>query len=158
MNRQIANALLLCSAVGLSYIVLLVGWVTPDAFRSIYSLKTLQEARVLMPDVTMVVVDHSWAFALAIVLLGLVSKVFTDRNPDKMIPFMALGLCCQWLVAWVALLAFFFKGVTGPMSLHHDSEFEFVEFMSFGMGIFPVTLIAVLAPMFVAIKLTFKKD
>ena len=124
MNHRLTNALLLSSTFGLSHVVLLVGWVTPDAYSSVYRLKSLQEARAIMPNFTEVAVDHSRVFAVAMGLIGFVTAIFIHRMPERKIPFVTIGLCCQWLVAWVAMLAFLFEAVTGEWSLHHDPEFQ----------------------------------
>jgi hypothetical protein len=158
MNHRLTNALLLCSTLGLSHVVLLVGWSTPFAYSSVYRLKSLQEARALMPDITEVAVDHSWVFAVAMGLIGFVTAIFIRRIPERKVPFAIIGLCGQWLLAWVAILAFLFKAVAGNMSLHHGPEFDITEFMRFGAGVFPVTLTAVLVPLFMAVKAAFRES
>ncbi len=158
MNHRLTSALLLGSTLGLSHVVLLVGWVTPDAYRSIYRLKSLQEAREIMPNFTELAVDHSWVFAVAMGLVGFVTTIFIHRMPERKIPFVTIGLCGQWLVAWLAMLAFLFKAVAGDMSLHHGPEFDPSAFMCFGAGVFPVTLTAVLLPLFLAVKAAFRES
>ena len=90
-------------------------------------------------------------------LIGVVTAIFIRRMPERKIPFATIGLCCQWLVAWVAMLAFLFNAVAGEMSLHHGPEFDIAGFMRFGAGVFPVTLTAVLVPLFMAVKAAFRQ-
>ena len=149
---RIINIFLIASAAAQAFVCLLIGWIVPPAFRSLYGLKTLDEARVLMPTITRFVSEHSWVIALAFVAVCLSSLVAVRRFPGSTVQCMVVGLCAQALVTWLAMFCFCFYGFTGPMSLHHGAEFELSEFVSFGAGVFPVTLLLVLAPTIVALR------
>jgi hypothetical protein len=134
-----------------AFVCLVVAAIVPGAFVAIYGLKTRGETLVLMPDITRYASEHSWFIVLLLVAACVGSLVAVHRFARSTVQCMAVGLCAQALVAWSAMFCFCYMGFTGPMSLHHDSEFEFFKFVSFGAGVFPVTLLLILTPMIVAL-------
>ena len=151
MTTRIASFLLIASAVTFSFVCVLIAWLVPPAFRSLYGLKSLDEVRDFMPAITRVASDHSWFIAVLLAGVCLASLVALRRLPDRTVQCITVGLCAQGLVTWVAMFCFCFEGFTGPMSLHHGPEFEFPQFASFGAGVFPVTLLLVVAPIIAAL-------
>jgi len=45
------------------------------------------------------------------------------------------------------MFCFFYDGFLGPMSLHHQSQFEFIELVRFERGIFPIAFLSITAPL-----------
>lgn len=151
MPTRIASFLLLASAAALSFVCVLFARLVPSAFRSLYGLKSSDEVRDFMPAISRLASDHSLLIAILLLGVCLVALVALRRLPDRTVQCIILGLCAQGLVTWTAMFCFFFKGFTGPMSLHHRPEFDLLQFASFGAGIFPVTLLLVLLPMIAAL-------
>jgi hypothetical protein len=151
MHIRIASFLLITSAVTLSFVCVLIAWLVPPAFRSLYSLKSFDEVREFMPAITRLASDHSWFIAVLLAGVCFASLVALRRLPDRAVQCITVGLCAQGLVMWAAMFCFCFEGLTGPMSLHHGPEFDVVTFVLFGAGVFPVTLLLVVAPMIAAL-------
>jgi hypothetical protein len=151
MQTRIATFLLVASAVTLSFVCVSVAWLVPAAFRSLYGLKSLDEVRDFMPAITRLASDHSWFIAVLLSGACLVSIAALRRLPDRTVQCITVGLCAQGLVTWMAMFCFCFEGFTGPMCLHHGPEFELPQFVSFGAGVFPVTLLLVVSPMISAL-------
>ena len=151
MHTRIASLLLIASAVTLSFVCVLVAWLVPPAFRLMYGLKSLDEVREFMPTITRLASDHPWFIAVLLAAVCVASLVALRRLPDSVIQCIVVGLCAQGLVTWAAMFCFCFEAFTGPMSLHHGPEFEFLQFASFGAGVFPVTLLLVAAPLIAAL-------
>ena len=144
MKLRIACSAILATAVASSYVTWLVGEITPPLFRSLFCTASLAEALALMPPITRFAADHCWAFTVVNALLCSVAVPCLRRIPDKA-PQLAMGTCCGiGLVSWAAMFCYRYEGFTGPMCLHHGPEFDLLNFLSFGRGVFPVTL-AVLA-------------
>ena len=151
MTTRIASFLLIASSVTFSFVCVLIAWLVPPAFRSLYGLKSLDEVRDFMPSITRVASDQSWFIAVLLAGVCLASLVALRRLPDRKVQCITVGLCAQGLVTWAAMFCLCFEGFTGPMSLHHGPEFGFPEFVSFGFGVFPVTLALVVTPLLCAL-------
>ena len=146
MKAVHANLLLVCSAIGLSHILLVVTTVFPILYARAYGKAAPVEAEELMLAPTRFAVHHVWLF---VVLLALVALVFVLRNLSSgrnVGSMLICGLCLQGLVVWSAAFCFFYDAVTGPMSLLRGPEFELGTFLTSCLGVFPTTLVALLAP------------
>ena len=148
MNVRIASFLLTASAATLSFVCVVIAWLVPHAFRVLYSLNSLEGVREFMPTITRLATDHSWFIAVFLAGVCFVSLMALRRLPDRTVQCITAGLCVQGFVTWAAMFCFCFEGFTGPKSLHCGPAFDFV---SFGAGVFPVTLLLVLAPMIAAL-------
>lgn len=153
MPIRIASFLLVSSAVTLSFVCVLLAGLVPPAFHALYGLKSLIEVREFMPTITRLASDHSWFIVVLLAGVCFASLVALRRFPDRTVQCITVGLCAQGLVTWTAMFCFCFEGLTGPMCMHHGPEFDIVSFISFGAGIFPVTLLLVVAPMIAALWL-----
>ncbi len=151
LPTQVASILLLASAAAQSFVCVLIAWIVPPAFHSIYRLKSLHEAWDLMPPITRFASENSWLIVIALGAVCLGSLLALRRFPERTIHCMTVGLCAEGFVTWLAMFCFCFDGFTGPMSLHHGPEFELPQFISFGAGVFPVTLLLVVAPIIAAL-------
>lgn len=151
MPTRIASILLLASAAAQSFVCVLIAWIVPPAFRSIYRLKSLDEAWDFMPPITRFASEHSWLIVIALAGVCLGSLLALRNFPERTIQCMAVGLCAESFVTWFAMFCFCFDGFTGPMCLHHSPEFELPQFVAFGAGVFPVTLLLIVAPMIAAL-------
>jgi hypothetical protein len=151
MQTRIASFLLVASAAILSFVCVLIAWLVPPAFRSLYGLKSLDEVREFMPAITRLATGHSWFIAVSIVAVCLASLVALRRKPDRTVQCITVGLCAQGLVTWAAMFCFCFEGFTGPVSLHLGPRFEIIQFACFGAGVFPVTLALVVTPLIAAL-------
>lgn len=151
MSTCIASFLLLASGVILSFVCLVVAWIIPQVFFWLYRPKSFYEVRELMPAVTRIATDFSWLFAVLIAAVSLAGVVYLWRLSDRVVECITAGLCAQGLITWTAMFCFFFDGFTGPMCMHHGPEFEFPQFVSLGFGVFPVTLLLVVAPLIMAL-------
>jgi hypothetical protein len=151
MDKHITSLLLIASAVTQSFVCLLISSLVTPFFRSTYGLKSWGEAREFMPTITRLASDHSWFIAVLFAAVCVASLVALRRLPDSPIQCIVVGQCALGLVTWASMFCFCFEGFTGPMSLHHGPEFEFIQFASFGAGVFPVTLILVVAPVISAL-------
>jgi hypothetical protein len=150
MPTCIASIFLIAAAAIQSFVCICLGQVVPQAYRSLYHLKSLEEERVFIPAITLFASDHSWLIALALATVCAASIAALRRFPEKTVPCMTVGLCAQGLVTWSAMFCFCFEGFTGAMCLHHGPEFEFFQFVSFGAGVFPITLLLIVVPMIAA--------
>lgn len=150
MPTRIASILLLASAAAQSFVCGLIARIVTPAFHSIYRLKSMDEAWDLMPPITRFASKQSWLIVIALGAVCLGSLLALRRFPERTIHCMTVGLCAEGFVTWLAMFCFCFDGFTGPMSLHHSPEFELLQFVSFGAGIFPVTLLLLVAPMIAA--------
>jgi hypothetical protein len=97
-----------------------------------------------MPAVTRFAADNHWAFTVVNAVLCLVAIGFLRRRPEKAPRIVLAAACGLGLGTWVAMFGYCYVGFTGPMCLHHEPEFDLLNFLAFGGGVFPVTL-AVLA-------------
>ena len=48
---------------------------------------------------------------------------------------------------WAAMFCFCYDGFTGPVSLTKGKPFSLANFIGFGWGVFPATLVLMLIPM-----------
>lgn len=142
-TTRVSSFLLSASAVSLSYFIVLVAEATPKFFEIGYSASP-SEARILMPNLTRIVVDYPWVFASTIILACILAMILLRRSPSRTIEIATIGLCAQGTIFWLTMFCIFAKSFEGPMCLHHGPEFEFFEFIAFGSGVFPVTLAALL--------------
>ena len=81
--------------------------------------------------------------------MGIVALVFAvwNRSSGKDVGTMLIcGLCLQGLIVWSAASCFCYDAFTGDMSLHRAAEFQFGTFLTACFGVFPATLLALLAP------------
>ena len=151
MRAYTSIILLVTSAIGMCYLVLHGGYCLPILFARLYGIHSLAEVRDFMPALTRIAVDYSWVFAAFIGLTTIVSIALFDRYPARLFQFTLLGLCSQGILLWLTLFAYFYDGFEGPMSLHHGPEFDFGAFMGSGFGVFPVTLVGLVAAFITAL-------
>lgn len=145
MRTRIASLLLMGTGMALSFVCVVVAWFVPRAFYIMYQPKSFDEVWKIMPAITRTATHFSWAFVVLIAAMSIASIVCMRRFPERVVEHITAGLCVQGMVAWSGMFCFFFDGFTGPMSLHHGPKFELSEFVSFGFGVFPVTLLSTIA-------------
>ena len=146
MNARLVSFALASTAVVASYIVLLIGYLVPRFFFTMFRTATPSDLDILMPPITQFAARFAWAFAFAVALVCIVVVILLRQSPARCLQFLAIGLCAQALVVWLAMFCYCYLGLTGSMSLHHDARFEFAHFFQFAFGVFPVTLCAILIP------------
>ena len=146
MNARLASFVLASTTVVASYIVLLISYVLPSFFFAIFRFATPSDLAILVPPITQFAARFAWAFALAVALVCIILVIMLRQSPSRCLQFLAIGLCAQALVVWLAMFCYCYLGLTGSMSLHHDARFEFAHFFQFAFGVFPVTLCAILIP------------
>ena len=146
MSTRLASLVLAASTVVSSYIVLLIGYVLPKFFASAYGAQSASDLDILIPPITRFAARHAWAFALSAAVICIVAVILFQRPHARVFQLVAVALSAQALVVWFAMFCYCYDGLTGSMSLHHSSEFEFGQFFQFAFGVFPVTLCAIVAP------------
>ena len=151
MSTRLASLVLAASTVVSSYIVLLIGCVLPKLFATIFGIHSATDLDILIPPITKFAARHAWAFASAAALICLVVIFLIRRSPAQVLQIVAVGLSAQALVVWLAMFCYCYNGLTGSMSFHHSSQFEFAQFFQFAFGVFPVTLCAIVAPALAAL-------
>ena len=147
MKSRVLTLLLASSAVVLSYVILLVGNHVQRFFQIGYQA-TSAEASNLMPAPTRFASQYAWGFALAVLLFFIIAAVCSRRYPASNIQIVTAGLCGQGAVVWVAMFCFCYSGFCGPMTLHRGPAFDLGEFLGFEEAVFPITLAALLIPVF----------
>jgi|GEM_PF-7026801 len=145
MSIRIPTLLLVSTAIVSAYLIFLIGDFVPRFFEVAYR-ETPKEAMNLMPTPTFLASRHSWVFALTILSLSFATLARLKLQPNRAVPICTIGLCSQGAIFWLAMFCFCYEGFCGPMTLHHASEFNPVEFVRFELGVFPISLIALLAP------------
>jgi hypothetical protein len=150
--RSYASIVLLATfAIAICYIAILGGDLTPFLLRRLYGIHSIDDVRDFMPVPTRLAVDYSLWIAAAVVLVTVVFIFLADRYPARLFQFTMLGISLQGILLWLTLCGFFFEGFEGPMSLHHDPEFDFGVFMSCGFGVFPITFVGLVAAFILAL-------
>jgi hypothetical protein len=145
MSTRASNLLLLSSAVVLSHLIILFGSFTRPFFNVVYHVK-LDQLDQVMPLPTRLASNYSWVFGVLLGLTVAMVALASMHHIEKKVQLLALALCAQGFVFWIAMFCFCYDGFLGPMSLHHGPDFDFSEFLQFGYGVFPVALIALLVP------------
>ena len=151
MPNRIAIFLLTSVAATLAFVFMWIAWLVPRLFFSVYHVKTWDDLRDFMSPITKLATDYSWFIALLFGAVWLASILALRRFPDRTIQCVTVGLCAQGLVAWSAMFCFLYDELLGPMSMHHDPAFDFDTFIAFGGGVFPITLLFIVAPIIVAL-------
>ena len=146
MSTRLTSLVLAASTVVSSYIVLLIGYVLPKFFASAYRVQSASDLDILIPPITRFAARHAWAFALLAAAICIAAVILCQRPHARVLQLVAVALSAQALVVWFAMFCYCYDGLTGPMSMHHSSEFEFGQFFQFAFGVFPVTLCAIVAP------------
>jgi hypothetical protein len=142
MSRYTSTILQTTVAVGICYFVLIGGGCLPILFAQFYGIHNLADVSGLMPAPTRFAVEYRGVAAAAVILTAVISIILSARYPVRHFQFAFLGLCSQGILLWLFLFGFFYMGFySGPISLHHDPEFDFGAFY----GFFPFTLAGLLA-------------
>ena len=145
MKALHANLLMVCSAIGLSHILVVVATVFPALYSGTYRIARVESEDFMLAPARFAV-HHTWLF---VVFLGIVALIFVLRNlssSENVGNMLVCGLCLQGLIVWSAAFCFCYDAFTGDMSLHRGPEFEFGTFLTAYFGVFPATLLALLAP------------
>ena len=155
MQTRIAAILLVASATAHAFVCILIALLVPAFFRVIYHIESHDDLLIRMPTITRIVTDHAWFIAIAFAIVCCAALIALRWRSQKVVQILALGLCAQGLVTWLAMFSFCYDGFQGGMSLHHDSDFTFPQFMTFAGGVFPATFLLLLVPMIAAM---WRKD
>ena len=155
MQTRIAATLLVASATAHAFVCILIALLVPAFFRVIYHIESHNDLLIRMPTITRLVTDHAWFIAVAFAIVCGAALIALRWRSQKVVQVLALGLCAQGLVTWLAMFSFCYDGFQGGMSLHHDSDFTFPQFMTFAGGVFPATFLLLLVPMIAAM---WRKD
>jgi len=147
------NLLLISLAIVLSFIIVVIGEILPRFFAVTYQIKTTNELMDFIPTITRVAFQNSWSFAAILAVISVAGIFQLHSWPNQILKFTILNLCLQAFVFWMAMFFYCYNGFLGPMSLHHDPEFDFGSFFGFGWGIFPVSLIAIFTPIAFALAI-----
>jgi len=134
------------TAIGLSHILVVTGFVFPVVYAKTHGAESLAEARMLMLAPTRFAVHYFWLFPALLAISCVTFVRATSRRNGEVAEILTCGLCVQGLVAWSAAFCFCFDAFTGPMCLHHGPEFEFGTFLTACLGVFSVTFATLLAP------------
>jgi hypothetical protein len=147
--------LLVCTAVGLSFLILFIADLVAPFFKVTYRLK-LAEVYSLMPPVTRVASENAWVFAVLIIFVC-ASSLRGVRRAGRTSDWITLGICGQALVFWIAMFCFCYDGFTGPVSLTRGPQFNIANLLGFGWGVFPVMFVLMLIPMVAVLRGNTKK-
>lgn len=147
MSTRLPGLLLAATAAVGSYVVLIVGNLVPRFFEVAWNLRPGEVAGVVSP-LTRFATTTSWVFVLAELLAVAVALLFFRLRPEQLIRVTVAALCVQGIVVWSALFCYCYDGFCGPMNLHHGPEFDLVRFCRFEAGVFPVTFLLMLLPLF----------
>jgi hypothetical protein len=153
---QAVDLLLISLAIVLSFIIVVIAEILPRLFEIIYQIKTTKDLMDFIPNITRVAFQNSWSFAATLAVISIAGIFQLHRWPNQILKFTILNLCLQTFVFWIAMFCYCYDGFLGPMSLHHDPEFDLANFIGFCWGIFPVSLVAILIP--VPFALAIKKQ
>lgn len=151
MPTRIAAILLVASAATQAFVCLWIALLVPSFFRVAYGQKSMDETLAFMPTVTRMVSEYSWLIAVGFALVCLTALAALRRGPEKIVQTVAVGLCAQGFVTWLAMFCFCFDGFLGPVRLNRGPEFDLSQFLSFAAGVFPVTFLLLLSPMIAAL-------
>jgi hypothetical protein len=146
-----AGLLLVAAGIAQALVCVVVAACAPHYFTILYRLETLGKAWEFMPTITRVAVRGAFVIPLLHALVCVVSLFWLKRCPDRILTVATVGLCAEGLVTWSTMFCFCFEGFTGLMCMHHGPRFELPEFLTFAWGVFPITLILILAPMAAAL-------
>lgn len=146
MKTRVSILMLGSFALVSSYIILLVGDFVPRFYEVAYKATLSEVTNVIMLAPTRFASQHAWVFALGILLVVVAGIVVLKRRPVNVLPVTVVALCVQGALVWSAMFCFCYGGFCGAMSLHHGPAFDPVEFVSFEAGVFPITLVALSAP------------
>lgn len=135
-----------------------IALLVPPFFRVAYGQKSMDEALTSMPAITRMVSEHSWLIAVGFALVCLTALAALRRGSDKIVQTLAIGLCAQGFVTWLAMSCFCFDGFIGPLRLNRGPEFDSSRFMGFSAGVFPVTFLLILSPIIAALRPRTQSD
>lgn len=141
--------LLAAVAVVFSHLVLVVGKLVPRFLQVAFKLTT-EEVVSFMSFPTRFATGFSWVFVVALLLALSVSLLALRLYPRHVVRVVVVSVCMQAIVVWVAFFCYCYNGFYGLMSLHHEPEFDLIDFTIFGAGIFPASLAVVLIPLVAA--------
>lgn len=151
MQARIAAILLVASAATQAFVCMWIALLIPSFFRAIYNLKSPDDLLIIMPTITRLISDQSWIIAVAFAIVAFVALIALRWRSEKVVNILAVGLCAQGIVTWLTMFSFCYDGFLGDMSLHRKPEFSGNQFLRFAGGVFPVTLLLILAPMIAAL-------
>lgn len=151
MHARLASFLLVASAVILSFVSVLAGGVIIPVFRTAFHAKSLAELRAFIPAPTLFVSDHRSLVVVLLAAVCLLSLAAVWRLSEQVLQCLAMGLCMQWLVVWVAAFCLCYGGFLGSVSMHHPQRFEFDQFLSLAGGVFPLSFVLIVTPLVTAL-------
>jgi hypothetical protein len=88
-------------------------------------------------DYKSVIAAKYWGIFFVVVSTSHFAGILKFVSNAEAVLFRSIGILAIWI--WGFLLCY--DGFTGPMSLHHDSQFEIGMFIRFLGGIFPIVII-----------------
>lgn len=137
--------LLTCSAIVFAYVVGRIGSFLPKFFEVAYRLKP-SEVASFMHIPTRFASENPWAFGLAMIFILAATVVALRRQSARDLKIAVVSLCAQGTIVWIAMFCFCYEGFCGPMGLHAEPEFSFVEFMRFEGSVFPISFAGLVTP------------
>ena len=151
MHSRLADTIILATTVICCYFVILFGMVLRKFFWEAYHMTSVKEFEYFMPRISSLAADHAWGFAVLIGVVGLATSCCFRFKPVRVLEILAMGLCGQALITWLALFCYCYNGFLGGISMHHGPNFELDSFIKCAFGLFPVTLVLILIPLSLAI-------
>jgi hypothetical protein len=157
MSARLASLALLAFAAIFSYIAFWMGYLLRPLYAKLLGIKSWGDLEILMPAISRAAADHKWIFVVLIVLACVATIFLFRRLPARIPQLMVAGLCVQALVLWLAMFCYFYDGFLGTVSMHHNQVFDIEAFISFAYGAFPITLVAILFPLVIALRSLSRK-
>ena len=155
-GKGLVGLVLSASAVLFCYAVVIVGLIAVKLSATLYVGASPSDFRLLVPGVTQVATAHSWVFAVVLVSVCPFATAICHVRGHPL-RCVVVGLGCQSLVFWTAMFCDCYAAFLGGISMHHGSSFEIGEFVSFGFGVFPISLAAIVLPVFATLLPTDRR-
>ena len=146
MSRWPVTLLLVAFSVISAYLLFTAADFVPVFFHVAYKV-SYSEIGLFMPRITGVACKSAPALALICGFCAMFTVIWINRRKtDSVLPLM-LCLCTQGLILWLAAFGFCYDGFLGGMTMHSGPDFDMGQFLQFEDGVFPVTLIVLIAPL-----------
>lgn len=127
-------------SVVLAYGITRLAEFLPNYFQVCYRLSGADVITYLqMP--TRFAIEQYWIFPGLMVIIAAASIKCVKSCRFPLLNVTLASICAQLAVAWLAMFLFCYEGFSDTFSIHRGPTFCFLNFIKFGGGIFPITLI-----------------
>lgn len=145
MNARVTSILIASTGCVLALFLFELAQLAPKVLTLRFG-DALRQTPELIPAPTTFAVKNYWVFITAIATISFYVLIRLRRATERPLEIIATGLSAQGLITWLAMFCFCFDGFKAGFCMHDEPEFEFVQFVSFAHGFFPITLLLIAAP------------